>query len=66
VNNELESMKKEAGWPNFKVLFQHLRGRSEENHKNLSQDSRSRGQHSKLGPPKYEAGVVVHVVTTRV
>jgi hypothetical protein len=59
-------MKKEAGWPNFKcyssICVEGLRKTT----KNLSQDSRSRGQHLKLGPPKYEAGVVVHVVTTRV
>jgi hypothetical protein len=35
-------------WPNFKVLSQHLTG-TEENHKNLNQDSRSPGPRIERG-----------------
>jgi hypothetical protein len=46
-------------WPSFKVLSQYLPGWTEENHKNLSQDSQSRGQDTNVGPPEYESGVLI-------
>jgi hypothetical protein len=42
----------------FKVLCRHFPGGTEENHKNLSQDRRSRGRDLNSGPPEYEAGVL--------
>jgi hypothetical protein len=45
-------------WPNFKVLFWNLPGGTQENSKNLSQDSRSPGQDLNPGPPEYGAGVL--------
>jgi hypothetical protein len=44
--------------PKIKVLSRHLRGRSEENHETLGQDSRSPGQDLNPGIPEYEAGVL--------
>jgi hypothetical protein len=40
------------------VLYQHVTGRSEKNHKYLSQDSWLQGWESNLGLPQYEAGIV--------
>jgi hypothetical protein len=58
VNDELEKIWKEAVMTKFKVLSWYLPGGSEENHKNLSQDSQSPSQDLNLGPPEYEAGVL--------
>jgi hypothetical protein len=44
----------------IKVLSHHLPG-TEENHKNLSQDSRFLGKDLNLGPPEYE----VEILTTQ-
>jgi hypothetical protein len=43
--------------PNFKALSQHLPGETEENHENVSHNSRSCDLELSLGPPEYEAGV---------
>jgi hypothetical protein len=43
------------------VLTWHFPGDTEENHKNLSQNTQSPGRHFSPGPPKYEA----EVLTTR-
>jgi hypothetical protein len=40
VNDELETIWKEALWSNFKLQFQNSPGETEENLKILSQDSR--------------------------
>jgi hypothetical protein len=45
-------------WPDFEVLFQYLPGGTEENHKNVSQQSWLPGRDLKPGPPKCEAGVL--------
>jgi hypothetical protein len=42
----------------IKELSRHLPGRTEENHEQLSQDSRSPSQDLNAGPQEYEAGVV--------
>jgi hypothetical protein len=42
----------------FKVLSQHLPGRTGENHENLSQDSLSPDRDLNPGPSEYEAGVL--------
>jgi hypothetical protein len=42
---------------NFKALSRNLPG-TDENHENLSNDSRSPGRDLNLGPPEYEAGVL--------
>lgn len=39
------------------MIPQHLSGMTEENYKRLTEDNRSPGQDSSLGPPKYEAGL---------
>jgi hypothetical protein len=44
-------------WPDFKVLSQHSRGGTEENHKTRSQYRRSPGRDLKPGPLEYEAGM---------
>jgi hypothetical protein len=44
-------------WPNFKVLYQHLTGVTDENHEE-SQYSWSLGSHLNPGPPEYEVGVL--------
>jgi hypothetical protein len=46
-------------WFNFKVLSQHLPGETEENHGNRNQESQYLGRVLNLGPPKYEAGLVI-------
>jgi hypothetical protein len=51
-------MRKEAVVAWFKVLSRHLPGRTEENHKNLSQDSWFPGRDLNPGPPEYETGVL--------
>jgi len=50
-------------WPNFKVLSQHLPGETEENHENLSHDSRSQDRDLNQGPPEYEACDVASACT---
>jgi hypothetical protein len=39
----------------FKVLFWHLYGGNEENHKKFSQETRSPGRGMNPGPPQYES-----------
>jgi hypothetical protein len=58
VNDLLESMWKEVVMALFKVLSWNLPRRTEENHEDLSQDSRSLGRELNLNPPEYEAGVL--------
>jgi hypothetical protein len=41
MNSEFESMLKEAVMAKFKVIFRHWPEGTEEDHENLSQDSRS-------------------------
>jgi hypothetical protein len=43
---------------NFNVLSQNLSGKTEENYKNLSQNSQYTGRDLNPGPPEYEAGVL--------
>jgi hypothetical protein len=50
VNDELENMLKEAVVVYFKALSQHFPGGTEENHENVSNDSRFPGQDFYLGP----------------
>jgi hypothetical protein len=45
-------------WHNFKVLFHHSPGWTEENDENYSQDSRSPCRDLSSGPFEYEAGVL--------
>jgi hypothetical protein len=42
-------------WPNFEVLSWNLPRGTEENYKNLSQESQSPGRDTNPGPPKHEA-----------
>jgi hypothetical protein len=58
MNDELEGMWKEAAVAWFKVLSRNLAGKTEENHKNPRQDSRSLGQDSNSIPVKYKAVVL--------
>jgi hypothetical protein len=53
---------RKRSWANFKVLPRHSPGGTEENHENLSRDSRSPGRHLNPGPHEYEAGN--HTITT--
>jgi hypothetical protein len=55
VNKELERIWNEAIVAYFKVLSRHLPGGTEENHGNLSQDSRSPGRDLNSEPSEYEA-----------
>jgi hypothetical protein len=48
----------------FEFLSQHLNGRTEEDHENLSQNSRCSGRDLNLGPPKYDAVSSNHTVAT--
>jgi hypothetical protein len=48
---------KRSGRGLIEGLSQHFPGGTEENHKNLSQDSRSPGMYMNTLPSKYEAGV---------
>jgi hypothetical protein len=41
VNKELEKIRTEAVMTYYKILYQHLPTRTEENHKNLSLDNQS-------------------------
>jgi hypothetical protein len=43
----------------FEASSQNFPGRTEENHKDLSQDSWSLGQDLNQGPSRYEAGVLL-------
>jgi hypothetical protein len=43
VNDEFKRCRRARSWPNFKVHSQHLPASTEENHENLSQNSRSPG-----------------------
>jgi hypothetical protein len=45
-------------WSNFNVLSRHSSAGTEENHENLSHDTRYPVRGLKPGPPKYEAGVL--------
>jgi hypothetical protein len=45
---------RKRSWPNCEVLSRHLPGRTEGNHENLSQDSRSPGRDLNPGCPEYE------------
>jgi hypothetical protein len=47
----VDELRRKQSWPNFKALSQHLPGGTEENHKNLSQDSQSLGQDLNLDLP---------------
>jgi hypothetical protein len=58
VNTELERICKVAVVAYLKVLSRHLPGRTEENHENLSQVSRSPVRDLNPGTPEYEAGVL--------
>jgi hypothetical protein len=49
-------MRKKWLWPNFKALSQNLPARTDENYKNLSQDSHSMDQRMNMGPPDKQAG----------
>jgi hypothetical protein len=49
---------RKLSWPNFKARSQHSSEGTEENYKNLSQDSRSTGRDLNQGPPEYQAGVL--------
>jgi hypothetical protein len=40
------------------LILRYFPAGTEENHENLSQDSRSPGRNLNLGPPKYEAGLL--------
>jgi hypothetical protein len=65
VDDEFGTIWKRAVAVYFKILFQHLPGRNNENCENLNQDRRPAGQESNSGPPEYEA--VNHTtVTSRV
>jgi hypothetical protein len=57
MNDELERMCKEAVMALFKVLSQHLPGRTEKSHEE-TQDSGSSGRDLNTGLPEYEAGVL--------
>jgi hypothetical protein len=57
VNDELARMWKRP-WPNFKVLSRNSPEGTDENHKNISQKSRSPGRDLNPGPPEYEAGAL--------
>jgi len=48
---------KRSGRGLIEGLSQHFPGGTEENHKNLSQDSRSPGMYMNTLPSEYEAGV---------
>jgi hypothetical protein len=52
----MERIWKEAAGEKFKVLSWHSFEGTEENHKNLSQDSWSPGQDLNPGSPAYKAG----------
>jgi hypothetical protein len=58
VNDELEKRWKKTVMTHFKVVSQNFPAGTEENHKNLIQDSQSLGQDSNLGPPQYEEVVL--------
>jgi hypothetical protein len=45
-------------WPNFNTLQRHSPGGTQENHKQLSQGSRSPSRDLNLRPPEYKAGVL--------
>jgi hypothetical protein len=48
---------RKQSWPNFKVLYRHSRGRTEETHEK-PHNSRSRDRALNPGPPEYEAEVL--------
>jgi hypothetical protein len=58
MKNKLQIMLKEAVVAYFKVLPQHLPGRTEESHGNLSQDSRPPGRDLNQRSLEYETGVL--------
>jgi hypothetical protein len=58
VNDESERVWKEAVVGQFEVLFRHLPGGTEENHKNLSQNSWPPGRDSNPEPPEYKVGML--------
>jgi hypothetical protein len=51
-------------WPNFKVLSGHSPGGTEENHENLSQDSRSQGMRFKPRTYRIRSRSANHSITT--
>jgi hypothetical protein len=57
VSNELESIWKEQVMTYSKALSQHLSKKTEENHKNLSQDNQSSVSVLNKQLSEYEAGV---------
>jgi hypothetical protein len=54
---------RKLSWPNLKVLFQHSPGGTEENHENLSQDSRSPGPKFEPGSSGIRSRIVNHTTT---
>jgi hypothetical protein len=59
MNNELKRIWMKAVMALFYVLSLHLPAETEKNHKNLSHNSWSSGRKLNLGPPKYEAVVLI-------
>jgi hypothetical protein len=58
MNSEFESMLKEAVVAKFKVIFRHWPEGTEEDHENLSQDSRSPDRELNPWSSEYEAVVL--------
>jgi hypothetical protein len=57
MNNELKRIWKEVIMASFEVLFQHLPGGTEKNHKKLQSGQPVPEPRLSPGSPKYEAGV---------
>jgi hypothetical protein len=55
---------RKRSWLNFKVLYRHFPGQTDENHKNLNQDSRSPGSRFEPGISGIRNGSVNHSTTT--
>jgi hypothetical protein len=58
-----EGCGRKRSWPNFKALSQSFPGEAKKTTKTLIQDSRSRGGNLNPGPPEYEAGRSVTVIS---
>jgi hypothetical protein len=50
---------RKRSWPKFKAQSQHMSAGTEENHKILSQNSRSPSRDLNPVPPEYEKGVFI-------
>jgi hypothetical protein len=55
VNKKLEGMLKESAVAKFQLVPRNISGRTEENTKNLSQDSRCPVRNSNWAPPEYKS-----------